>query len=59
MITTYAAAQEVCVVKEDIERERDEAEDKGKIEESQAAANKAKKKRYLPPPFSLGKICEK
>ena len=59
MITTAATVQEVCVVEGDIARERAEVEDNGKREKRQAAVNRAKKKRYLPPPFSLGKICEK
>ena len=55
MITTAAAVREVCVVEGDRGRERVEAEDKGKREKRQVAANRVKKNRYLPPPFSLGK----
>ena len=58
-ITTTAAVQELCMVKDRRARERDEAEDKGKREKIQASANRAKKKHYLPPPFSLGQICKK
>ena len=43
MITTDTAVREVCVVEGDRARERSEAEDKGKREKRQAAADRAKK----------------
>ena len=43
IITTSTAAQVVCVVEGEILRERTEAENKGKRENSQVAANREKK----------------
>ena len=59
MITTASAVQEVYVVEEDIAKEWAKYEDKGKRENRQAATNRAKKNRYLPPPFSVGQVFEK
>ena len=47
MITTAAAVREVCVVEEDILREGEKADDKGKREKRQAADDRAKKKRKI------------
>ena len=55
MITATAAVQEVCVIEGDRTMERAEVKDNGRRENIQAAANRVKKNRYLPPPFSLGK----
>ena len=49
MINTAAAVQEMCMVEGGRARERTKVEDKGNREKRQAADNKAKKKRYLPP----------
>ena len=59
MITTAAAVQEVYVVKGSIARERFKVGNKGNREKWQAADSRAKKRRYFPPHFSLGQICEK
>ena len=59
MMSTAAAVQEVFMVEGVIVRGRDEAEDKGKREKSQAEDNRSKKRRYLPPPFSLEQMFEK
>ena len=59
MIATATDMREVCVVEGDRAREKAELEDKGKIEKRQTSANRAKKSHDLPPPFSLGQICEK
>ena len=56
MITTTDVVREVCVVEGNIVKERAKAEEKCKRHKRQAAANRAKKKSYLPPPFSLGKL---
>ena len=55
MITTAADVRELYMVKGDRAMEKAKEEDKGKRENRQAAANRVKKNRYLPPPFSLGK----
>ena len=59
MITTAAAVQEVYVVRGSIARERFKVGNKGNREKWQAADSRAKKRRYFPPHFSLGQICEK
>ena len=59
MTTTATAVREVYVVEGDRARDREKAEDKGKIEKRQAAANRSNKKRYLPHPFSLRQNPEK
>ena len=59
MITTTSSVRELYVVEGGRAKERAKSEDKGKREKRQAAANRAKKKRHLPPPFSLGIFCEK
>ena len=47
------------MVEEDIAKEWAKYEDKGKRENRQAAADRVNTKRYLPPPFSMGKMFEK
>ena len=47
MITTTAAAQELCVVDGNRMQERTKSEDKGNREKWQAAADRAKKKRNV------------
>ena len=59
MVTAVSAVREVYVFEGDRAKEMYKVEDKGKRSNRQAASNRAKKKRYLSPPFSLGFFFEK